>query len=51
VQDQTLKIKGEVIVLGGERLHVNFSAPLDAKEVSITFAAQDKLILTWEFKK
>jgi hypothetical protein len=51
VQDKTLKIEGEITVLGGEQLYVNFSAPLDAKEVSRTFGAQDKLILTWEFKK
>ena len=51
VQDKTLKIEGEITVLGGEQLYMNFSAPLDAKEASRTFGAQDKLILTWEFKK
>lgn len=50
VFDETLKIKGAIVLFGNERLYVNFSAPLDAKQVSRTFGAQDKLILTWEFE-
>lgn len=48
--DQVFKIKGAIQLFGNERYYVNFSAPLDAKQVSRTFGAQDKLILTWDFE-
>lgn len=50
VTNEMLKIKGVIVLFGNERLYVNFSAPLDAKQVSRTFGPQDKLILTWEFE-
>ena len=50
VANEMLKIKGVIVLFGNERLYVNFSAPLDAKQVSRTFGPQDKLILTWEFE-
>ena len=50
VANEMLKIKGAIVLFGNERLYVNFSAPLDAKQVSRTFGPQDKLILTWEFE-
>lgn len=49
IVNDTIKIRGVVKVLGGERLFVNFSAPLEEKQALKMFGAKDKLVLSWQF--